>query len=598
MPFVSVRHPAIGISLLKARLAQEGITSRVGYANIIFAEMAGMESYSTVDEKINLTLFPGDWLFAQTLFGNRLDTETYLATVQHNTDSKGDFKRLLAMKELIGPFLHQCMERLRIGEYGIIGFTTTFQQNMACLSLAHAIKHRYIDKIIVLGGANCEGSMGVQLHQSFPWIDYVCRGEADDTFPALIKCIDSREPVNHIPGLVYRKGNRTVVTQGTAGVSQMDTLPYPDYDDYFMALENSPLGKYITPSLPIQNARGCWWGAKSQCTFCGLNGENISFRSKSAPRVLQELQFLQKRHGISTFTAVDNVMDMRYFEELLPMLQKRSRDISLFYEVRSTLNREQVRELKQAGIHSVQPGIESLSTHVLQLMRKGVNALQNVAFLKWCSQYEVVPAWNLLYGFPGETEEDYQQISRFLDFLTHLTPPHATAPVRIDRFSPFYNNPDRFGIQDIRPYFTYNLIYPLKETQISNLAYFFQYEVGHKFDTAPYLTEILEKINTWKQGHSDSLTKVYKDRPDLLIVDTRTARRQEQIALNGIQREVYELCDSPTRLSHMLDLVKNRPGANAGLDLWLPQFLAQMEQWGLMIREDDRYLSLAIEESA
>ena len=35
-------------------------------------------------------------------------------------------------------------------------------------------------------------------------------------------------------------------------------------------------------------------------------------------------------------------------------------------------------------------------------MRKGVTALQNLRLLKWCAEIGITPAWNLLYGFPGE----------------------------------------------------------------------------------------------------------------------------------------------------------------------------------------------------
>ena len=44
----------------------------------------------------------------------------------------------------------------------------------------------------------------------------------------------------------------------------------------------------------------------------------------------------------------------------------------------------------------IQPGIESLSDHVLKLMRKGTTALQNIQLLKWCREYGVQPEWNLL----------------------------------------------------------------------------------------------------------------------------------------------------------------------------------------------------------
>ncbi len=597
MPFVSISRPAIGISLLKARLASEGIEAKTGYANLIFAEMTGTENYSLVDEKINLTLFPGDWLFAQFMFEHRLDINTYIATLQCHLDNQEQMDAFLNMRTIIAPFMQECMKRLDVKKYDIIGFTSTFQQNMPSLAMARMIKQTYPDKIVVFGGANCEGDMGVELHRSFRWIDYVCTGEADYSFPKLVKKISSGKSIKDVRGIVCREAGHTMYTGPSVPVMEMDRLPCPDYEDYFSALENSPVGGTISPTLPVEFSRGCWWGARSQCTFCGLNGETITFRSKSSARVFSELACLRKRYGINSFTAVDNVMDMNYFSELLPALKRDQSEISMFYEVRSTLDRDQVKLLREAGVHAVQPGIESLSTAVLKLMRKGVTALQNVAFLKWCSQYGVTPAWNLLYGFPGESAEDYEYMSEIIDSISHLPPPYSTGGMRLDRFSPYFKNPERFGITGISPFFTYNLIYPVPSRSITNLAYFFQYEQEEANTKTPYIEKLLKKVESWKQGESGQLIKQYGNNPEMLITDTRPGRVQDQIALNGIQREVYDYCDIAKSFKSILTYANSRCGSRFHVAAWLPQFLNQMVDWRLMIREKSFYLNLSVEQT-
>ncbi len=82
-------------------------------------------------------------------------------------------------------FLDECMDAFDMARYDVVGFTTTFEQNLASLSLARMVKERYPEKVVVFGGANCDGVMGVELHRSFPWIDYVVSGEADLVFPRL-----------------------------------------------------------------------------------------------------------------------------------------------------------------------------------------------------------------------------------------------------------------------------------------------------------------------------------------------------------------------------------------------------------------------------
>ena len=75
----------------------------------------------------------------------------------------------------------------------------------------------------------------------------------------------------------------------------------------------------------------------------------------------------------------------------------------------------------------LQPGIESLSTPILLLMRKGVTAFQNVRLLKWCAEYGIHVFWNVIYGFWGELPEEYARLAR-------LTP--SSAPGAADALPP------------------------------------------------------------------------------------------------------------------------------------------------------------------
>ena len=59
-------------------------------------------------------------------------------------------------------------------------------------------------------------------------------------------------------------------------------------------------------------------GAAHQCTFCGLNGTSLGYRSKSPERVLAEVRELEDRYGVSDFEAVDNSSTWRTDKTLLP----------------------------------------------------------------------------------------------------------------------------------------------------------------------------------------------------------------------------------------------------------------------------------------
>ena len=596
MPFVSLSRPSIGLSILKARLTDEGVTCTIGYPNLFLAERIGFEAYQLIDEKLSQALFAGEWLFAQRLFEAKPDEKTYLATVRHHAGSDENFATYERVRQEIDAFLDACLERYRIAEYDLVGFTSTFQQNVGSLALAKRIKQRWPHILTAMGGANCEGTMGLELSRSFDWMDFIFSGEADHSFPELVRRLVADRALDGIAGLIHRRASdgASEMAAPQDRIHNLDALPDPDFGDYFEELRAGPLAARVNPSLLIESARGCWWGAKSHCTFCGLNGETMTFRAKSATRVVDELARQSARYDVKRFQAVDNIISYDYFKTLLPMLVERQLGVNLFYEVKSNLKPEQVSLLKKAGVYAIQPGVESLNSHVLKLMRKGVSALQNIQLLKFCRQYGVEPAWNLLYGFPGETPEDYEATAEYIPAIYHLKPPGCASTIRLDRFSPNFDKADEYGLVKIRPFALYNFLYPLPPERVANLAYFFEYEYADGRKPEEYVTRTLDRVKTWKANTSGDLVKQYGESPELMVIDTRPERPQMMYPFNGIQREIYDYCDEIRTRGSILELVQRRFGASDQHEPSLDKFLGQMLDWQLMVREGNQFLSVAV----
>jgi ribosomal peptide maturation radical SAM protein 1 len=250
-------------------------------------------------------------------------------------------------------------------------------------------------------------------------------------------------------------------------VRDMDALPFPDYSEYMAQFRASRHHSGWEPQLLFESSRGCWWGEKAHCTFCGLNGSTMTYRSKSADRVLEELEHFADRYPGHHVQVVDNIIEMGYFKDLLPRLAERRLRLDLFYETKANLKKDHVRTLAQANIRTIQPGIESLSDAVLTLMRKGVTWLQNVQLLKWCKELGVHPYWNLLWGFPGEPPAEYTRMAKVIPLLTHLPAPRGTYGLRLDRFSPNFNESARLGFTHVRPIDSYRHVYTAWPTRRS-----------------------------------------------------------------------------------------------------------------------------------
>ncbi len=258
----------------------------------------------------------------------------------------------------IPQFIANSLERINWKQYDVIGFTTTFAQSLSSLLLAKEIKRLYPHLTIILGGANVEGDMGIQLLEGFPWIDCVVHGEAESSFPQLLSNIRHGNPRVPISGVSFRIGEQVRRgDQAPTSVTNLDTLPTPDYTDYFTGLKENKLRHRIVPSLWYESSRGCWWGEKHHCTFCGLNGSSIGYRRKSPQRTYAEILELAQAYKCLNLCAADNILPNEYFRDLLPQLSELHLDLHLFYEVKANLSKLQVKQLATAGVQVIQPEI-------------------------------------------------------------------------------------------------------------------------------------------------------------------------------------------------------------------------------------------------
>jgi len=247
-----------------------------------------------------------------------------------------------------------------------------------------------------------------------------------------------------------------------------------NYDDYFALFDRKLHGNPLKPRIPFETSRGCWWGERSHCTFCGLNGATMKYRAMQAASAVALMQGLFDRYGsrANEFESVDNILPREYLTEVLPLLNP-PKHAHLFYEVKADLKRHEMEALERARVLRIQPGIEALSTSTLKLMKKGTTAFQNLRFLMYCQTFHVKPQWNLLAGFPNEPESVYEKYCRDIPLLTHLSPPSGAFPVRFDRFSPYFKLAEEYGLKLVPGDF-YGMIYPFPAEDLVHLAYFFR----------------------------------------------------------------------------------------------------------------------------
>lgn len=458
------------------------------------------------------------------------------------------------------------------------------------------------DTILLLGGANCEGEMGVETLQSFPWVDCIVSGEADALFPDLCEALlaegRAADPALLPDGAVsqrHLKNPFRILSQQPQQpprslIHDLDSLPLPDYRHYFQALNASTLTNMIKPGLLAESSRGCWWGEKFHCTFCGLNGEGMQYRKKSPERVLDELSELKRLYGVGNIQFVDNILDMSYFKTVLPKLAAAEEKYSLFFETKANLKREQVELLAQAGIRWIQPGIESLDDRALKLLDKGNTTLINLQLLKWCSELGIDVSWNLLAGIPGDSDSWYANMASWLPAIFHLQPPTGVSRVRYDRFSPYQMRPHDFDLA-LEPSRTYQYVYPFASESLMRLAYSFEdrkrkQHLHRAMSDEPGQQQLREVVMQWNDlwRTSKPVLQVYDEGDGWRIIDTRPCAIQGNWTIRGAEAKLYRLCDSAQPMA----LLKSQLGAD--LEPALDTLLTNK----LMLSMHDKLLSIGL----
>lgn len=607
MPFATATYPSIQLGTLKAVIAGAGYPVVDHYLNLEMAAEIGAELYYYVATS-RPDYYLGEWLFSVAAFGSRSDEAGYFESWPTLKDtlardfgsSLGD---LLALRnEVLPSIVQRWTESIDWGAYDLVGFTSVFQQNVAALSLSRRIKDRWPHTKIVFGGGNFDGEMGVEHVRAFSWIDFAVIGEGERAILEILQMVERGEPAEpSCPGVLARVGREVRGAGRAPRVDDMDALPEPDYDGYFRHLQRLGPSRVLggrSSRVLFESARGCWWGEKFHCTFCGLNGAEMAFRSKSPARTLAELENLSRRYRVFTFQAVDNILDMKYIRHVLLPLGEKRLDYYLRYEVKANLTPQQLKILKEAGVKEIQPGIESFSTNILRLLRKGVTMLQNVRLLKWVTYYGIEISWNLLYGVPGEQLEDYRIQERLVPLVYHLPPPDGVGSIRLDRFSPYYFDKS-LPVRNVRPSKAFSFVYPETGPDLHKISYHFDCEMGDtlpRHSYRPLLTAVAAWKSRWEMGVRPSLS--YKRAPHWLrIVDRRTSLVPYLHDLEGPEAILYEYCGLDDRTAGAAAThARETDGVHLGADE-AEATLRRFCDLGLMIEENGHFLSLAVPEN-
>ncbi len=615
MPTLSGRFPSFQLGLLGPTLERAGIPVEPHSLYMHFGAHVGWRLHEALAEVWPCLV--GEWLWARAAFGDFADDDAYFAAYpeafrqvcEQGGCTIADIRQV--RDEVVPAFLDLCVGSVDWGKYSLVGFTVLFQQQLATLALAREIKRRHPHVPIILGGGTFEDDIALEILRSCPQVDLVHCGDADETLPEIVRRLEAGEPLAGVRGVMRRDpdpagggggggGGTRILFEGRAeNLADLDRTPVPDYDEYFRARAESGYAAWPwaeRPLLPIETARGCWWGMKSHCTFCGLNRAGMDFRAKEVRNVLAMLDALARRYGVLSYNAIDNIIAPSYVEKLFGALAAARADFKIHYEIKANLTREQLGRMKQGGLYSVQPGVESLSTNVLRLMKKGTTAVRNLELIKWCTYFGIDNLYNILLGFAGETADDYRQQVELIERVPHYQPPYSICRARPDRGSPMYTAPEAHGIRALRPEPCYRYLFPPDRFDLRRISYYCEDDREGTLGEAgyePIRAAVARWRERWLAGPESRPFLRYEKLLDAIVTwDGRRDGEVRRFAYEGREARLYELCGD----AHGRDAIDRAFGPEAAgpwIDAALEAFIAN----DLLVHLDGRYLALALPEN-
>ena len=616
-PFSDDIFPSLALGLLQSCLLREGISCRVDYANTRFHRLLGLPLSRKLTALANY--FVAEAVFAPLAgFAPRRDLgelARWLASDAYHGktfSAEENWQVLHDTARMAQVWLEETTERILAMNPHFVGVCSMFQQHNASLAILRRLKERRPEIATAIGGPNCMGSAGGRTLRQFPFVDFVFFGEADEIIAEVVKGVLAGGDFPLPYGVLRRDSDLPEDGKWPHRLTKdLDSLPLPDYHDFLASRKDS------FPELPqlhaavlapgddvilyLEGSRGCWWGEKHPCTFCGLNGSMNRYRRKRPERIAQEIRELRKTYGQHTIAFSDNIMSHEAQKELPRLMEHfpigspapQSGRPCQFTEIKSNLTEEDVKTLAEIGFTKLQPGIESLSDHVLQLMGKGNTAIRHIALLKYARRFGVSIFWNFLHGFPGETEADYEELLRLLPLITHLPAPGLFAPLVYQRNSVYAAHPERYGLKLV-PASWYDFLAPDDDAYIKDIAYTYENAAarGKTSPLQPLYDEMAARIHRWQRlsvgnGFADRLEMRPSDGA-IEITDLRECHRKTRHVLTGLAKEIYGLCRAPMRRTKLAASLNAAPEA---IDSCLEELAAQK----LLIGINEEYLALAID---
>jgi anaerobic magnesium-protoporphyrin IX monomethyl ester cyclase len=251
-------------------------------------------------------------------------------------------------------------------------------------------------------------------------VDYVIRGEGEESLKELLQTIEKRGDAATVNGLVFKKFGQTIITAPRQVLRDLDTLPLPAWDLVEMKAYSRIWKKYHGYfSLNLATTRGCPF----KCNWCAKPIYGNRYNSRTPANVIKEIELLISQYGANHFWMSDDIFGLKpgWVQEFHTHVA--SKNLKFKYKIQSRvdllLQEDTIDALAQSGADTIWVGAESGSQKILDAMEKGTTVEQIADATRLVRQKGIKVAFFLQFGYLGESRED---IDKTISMVLHLMP--------------------------------------------------------------------------------------------------------------------------------------------------------------------------------
>ncbi|MCB4791215.1 MAG: radical SAM protein [Elusimicrobia bacterium] len=349
----------------------------------------------------------------------------------------------LSMNNIINSFTENILKHAP----RMAAFSITSSTYWASIQYAKELKEKNKDLLIIFGGQIFNEKCYIEKIFKESPVDYVIPGEGDRAFPELCQEMDKSGSLRDCLGVYIRDKEKTFYTGDRKPMNNLDSLPYMDFSD--LKIEDYDDKEHFA----IMSSRGCVW----DCSFCSSRSFWGTYREMNAERLHQEISFHKLSYPeichIDFQDLVFNANVSRTEEFCDLMIKYPPYGTKILWVANAIINKKMttniVQKMAKAGCKHLIFGIESGSARILKLMNKKYDIKDAKRIIKDACESGIRVTGNFMFGFPGETENDFHLTLDFIKdmgkYFTRVYPSRTYCA--IEENSKLHTEPGKFMIK-------------------------------------------------------------------------------------------------------------------------------------------------------